>query len=103
MPKFNLYAGLTGGFNSVELVEENVECKNLREAEMFAYDYALEKFESMAGMHGLSSYTDIEESLYEDCGDEFNFDDIVMEEYLGYVENWIIYYAKEVIDGKEKN
>ena len=98
MPKFNLYAGLTGGFNSVRLVEENVECENLEEAEMFAYDYALSEFDNMSGTHGLSSYTDIEDELKEEYGDEIEFDDIVFEEYLQYADQWIGYYAKEVED-----
>lgn len=98
MPKFNLYAGLTGGFNSVGLVEENVECENLEEAEMFAYDYALSKFDDMSGTHGLKSYMDIEDELREEYGDDIAFDDIVLEEYLQYADQWISYYAKEVED-----
>lgn len=98
MPKFNLYAGLTGGFNSVRLVEENVECESLEEAEMFAYDYALSEFDDMSGTHGLSSYTDIEDELREDYGDDIEFDDIVLEEYLQYADHWIGYYAKKVED-----
>lgn len=98
MPKFNLYAGLTGGFNSVGLVEENVECESLEEAEMFAYDYALSKFDDMSGTHGLKSYTDIEDELKEEYGDDIAFDDIVLEEYLSYADRWIGYYAKKVED-----
>ena len=98
MPKFNLYAGLTGGFNSVKLVEENVECESLEEAEMFAYDYALSKFDDMSGTHGLKSYMDIEDELREEYGDDEAFEDIVMEEYLQYADHWIGYYAKKVED-----
>lgn len=98
MPKFNLYAGLTGGFNSVELVGENVECENLVEAEMFAYDHALSKFDDMSGTRGLKSYTDIEDELKEEYGDSEYFEDIVLEEYLQYADQWISYYAKEVED-----
>ena len=98
MPKFNLYAGLTGGFNSVELVAKNVECESLEEAEMFAYDYALSKFDDMSGTHGLKSYMDIEDELREEYGDDIAFDDIVFEEYLQYADQWIGYYAKEVED-----
>lgn len=99
MPKFNLYAGLAGGFNSVELVEENVECESLEEAEMFAYDYALSEFDDVSGTHGLKSYIDIENELKEEYGDDESFEDIVMEEYLTYAESWISYYAKEVDNG----
>ena len=98
MPKFNLYAGLTGGFNSVELVAKNVECESLEEAEMFAYDYALSKFDDMSGTHGLKSYMDIEDELREEYGYDIAFDDIVFEEYLQYADQWISYYAKEVKD-----
>ena len=98
MPKFNLYAGLTGGFNSVELVAKNVECESLEEAEMFAYDYALSKFDDMSGTHGLKSYMDIKDELREEYGDDIAFDDIVFEEYLQYADQWISYYAKEVKD-----
>lgn len=98
MPKFNLYAGLTGGFNSVRLVEENVECENLEEAEMFAYDYALSEFDNVSGTRGLRSYTDIEDELREEYGDDEAFEDIVLEEYLQYADRWISYYANEVED-----
>lgn len=79
---------MSGGFNNVYAREE-VECANLEEATNLAYEYALEEFDSYAGLHGVK---DFDECLEEADGDELLAEDIYREVF----ETWVVYYAEEV-------
>ena len=91
--KYNLYAGLNGGFGGANLVFKGAEYNDIKEATKAAYEYAVEEYQSYEGYHGLTSYNDIKENP-EDYGlDENPEAEDVDEVYTEEVENWIEYYA----------
>ena len=91
--KYNLYAGLNGGFGGANLVFKGAEYNNIEEATEAAYEYAVEEYQSYEGYHGLTSYDDIKENP-EDYGlDEDPEAEDIDEVYTEEVENWIEYYA----------
>ena len=64
MPKFKIYAGLSGGFGGAQY-HGTYEFTDAQEADRYAYELALEEYESYAGCHGLSSWYDVREELIE--------------------------------------
>ena len=91
--KYNLYAGLSGGFGGANLVFKGAEYNDIEEATKAAYQYAVEEYESYEGHHGLTSYDDIEENP-EDYGlDENPEAEDINEVYIEEMESWIEYYA----------
>lgn len=96
MKKYNIYAGLGSGFGGARLVAEAEEFENRAAAENYAYECALEEYQSYEGCHGLVSYGDIWESP-EDYGLEEGYTEEDVEEiYQEEVESWITYYIEEV-------
>ena len=96
MKKYNIYAGLGGGFGGARLVAEAEEFENEEAAVNYAYECALEEYQSYEGYHGIVSYGDIldnpEEYGLEEGFTEEDVDEIYQEE----IESWITYYVKEV-------
>ena len=91
--KYNLYAGLSGGFGGANLVFKGAEYNDIEEATKAAYEYAVEEYQSYEGYHGLTSYDDIKENP-EDYGlDEDSEAEDIDEVYTEEVESWIEYYA----------
>lgn len=96
MKKYNIYAGLGGGFGGARLVAEAEEFENEDAAVNYAYECALEEYQSYEGYHGIVSYGDILD-YPEDYGLEDGFtEEDVQEIYQEEVESWITYYVKEV-------
>jgi hypothetical protein len=94
--KYNIYAGLGGGFGGARLVAEAEEFENRAAAENYAYECALEDYQSYEGYHGIVSYGDIWENP-EDYGLEEGYTEEDVEEiYQEEVESWITYYVEEV-------
>lgn len=91
--KYNLYAGLGGGFGGANLVFKGAEYNDIEEATEAAYEYAVEEYQSYEGYHGLTSYNDIKENPEEYGLDENPEAEDVDEVYTEEVENWIEYYA----------
>ena len=91
--KYNLYAGLGGGFGGANLVFKGAEYNDIEEATEAAYEYAVEEYQSYEGYHGLTSYNDIKENPEEYGLDEDPEVEDVNEVYTEEVENWIEYYA----------
>lgn len=91
--KYNLYAGLNGGFGGANLVFKGAEYNDIEEATEAAYEYAVEEYQSYEGYHGLTSYNDIKENP-EDYGlDKDPEAEDIDEVYTEEVESWIEYYA----------
>lgn len=101
--KYNLYAGLGGGFGGANLVFKGAEFDDEEEATKAAYDYAVEEYQSYEGCYGLASYGDIEENPeeYGLCEDPEEED--INEVYTEEVENWIEYYAIPTEADKNEN
>ncbi len=60
MKKFRIFADLEGGFGGPNYVKTCLY-KNKEDAEQDAYQYAIEEYESYAGLHGIRSLDDIAE------------------------------------------
>lgn len=105
MKKFEIFAGLGGGYNSVTSygIEEH---RNEEDATTRAYELAVEDYESHEGSNGLENFQDcILEAKSEypqpDPGEteeeyEMNIDEHASELYSEYIETWIDYYVKEI-------
>lgn len=102
MAKFEIYAGLNGGFGGAKF-EGIYEFNDIDEAEQFAYEKAIEEYESYGGMHGLLDY----EGAYEDCEEsgwieegmtEDEIHNLVKEHYRDYRDGWLDYSAHIFIE-----
>lgn len=94
MTKYNIYAGLT----SMEY-KGTVECENADEALDYAYELAVEEYESYAGLHGIPSWEELKQEVRDmyaaeiDAG-EYDEDDIefmTQDSWNEEVESWIQY------------
>lgn len=100
MARFKIYAGLSGGFGGAHYCGV-YECKDEREAEMYAREQAVEEYESYGGYHGLYTWDSMREQIAEDeyDGDIEQVDpedvDIAMMEE---VEGWLTYKIVRVDD-----
>ena len=66
--KYNIYAGLGGGFGGSEyILTEEFNTKN--EALKYARDEAIEIYKSYEGFHGIRSYNEIVEEYEEEYGE----------------------------------
>lgn len=100
MPKFNLYAGLGGGFGGYQY-HCTEEYNSKEEAEEAARELAIEEYQSYEGMHGLDSESDIEEDYCEDNGlssDELTDEDreTIWDAYVDNMEGWLSYLVTTV-------
>lgn len=91
--KFNLYAGLSGGFNSVQF-HCTEEFDNREEAESAARDLAIEEYQSYEGA-GLRTWEDCRDEIIEELGENAEIDEEDIDlHYIEEVESWIVYYVK---------
>ena len=95
--KFNIYAGLGGSFGGATY-QGTLECNDALEAEQYAYECALEEYESYSGCHGLLTWDEIAEEnnldINEDC---VEIDTL----YTEQVEDWIEYWAVDFEEDDE--
>ena len=98
MPKFKIYAGLSGGFGGAQYhcTDDFID---KADAERYARELAMEEYESYGGYHGLYTWDsmrqEIADELYDgdiEQVDPNDVDDRMTEE----VENWLSYHVKEV-------
>lgn len=92
--KFEIYAGLGGGFGGANYVE-TIEANTREEAEEYARQCAIDDYESYEGSHGILSRDDVFEDLIESFGEEPLEEDVDLR-YMEEVEGWIAYYVEEV-------
>lgn len=92
--KFEIYAGLGGGFGDANYVE-TIEANTREEAEEYARQCAIDDYESYEGSHGILSRDDVFEDLIESFGEEPLEEDVDLR-YMEEVEGWITYYVEEV-------
>jgi len=92
MPKFVIKYGLGGGFGGAERNEpEIIEARNLEDANSYAYEKAVQEYQSYEGLHGLRTAEEIAE---EDGLDEAD----VEQAYIEEMESWLDYYAEETTE-----
>lgn len=87
--KYNIYAGLSGSFGGATY-RGTLECEDIMEAEQYAYECALEEYESYSGCHGLLTWDDIAEENNLDINENSVEIDCLYTEQL---EDWIEYYV----------
>lgn len=92
--KFEIYAGLGGGFGGANYVE-TIEANTREEAEEYARQCAIDDYESYEGSHGILSRDNVFEDLIESFGEEPLEEDVDLR-YMEEVEGWITYYVEEV-------
>lgn len=90
--QYDIYAGLSGSFGGPNL-QGTWDFHNLEEATQFAYDLAVEEYESYASCHGLLTWDECKEDLCNSFPDEKIDDSDVDTYYLEEVEDWISYSA----------
>ena len=100
MPKFKIYAGLSGGFGGAHFCEV-YECGSQAEAEIYAREVAIEEYESYGGYHGLYTWDSMRQEIADDeydgdieAVDPEDVDMRLMEE----VEGWLTYKIIPVQD-----
>lgn len=100
MPKFKIYAGLSGGFGGARYCGV-YECADRNEAETYAREQAIEEYESYGGNHGLYTWDSMRQEI---ADDEYNGDieqvdpeDVDMR-LIEEVEGWLTYKIIPVQD-----
>lgn len=98
MAKFKIFAGLNGGATEQGIWEFTTK----EDAVRYAYDLAIEEYQSYEGSHGILSY----DECYEDCLEsewidpdsmsEAEIELIVERHYLDQIESWTECYVEEV-------
>ena len=98
MPKFKIYAGLSGGFGGAHYHCTD-EFTDYADAERYAYELAMEEYESYGGYHGLYTWDsmrqEIADELYDGDIEQVDPEDVDMR-MIEEVEGWITYHVKEV-------
>lgn len=98
MPRFKIYAGLSGGFGGANYRFTD-EYETEEEACLDAYNEAVEEYVSYEGCHGLLDWGECKEALLEDKeeGEDITDED-VDDYYRSEIEGWIEYYAIMISD-----
>ena len=100
MPKFKIYAGLSGGFGGARYCGV-YECENEREAEIYAREVAIEEYESYGGYHGLYTWDSMRQEIADDEYDgdieQVDPEDVDMR-MMEEVEGWLPYKVIPVHD-----
>jgi len=92
MKKFAIRYGLGGGFGGLRMTPEINEFESQDEAEKYAWEMAVQEYESYGGMHGLTTM----EEVMEDRG--ITDEEEGWEAYLEDIESWLCYEAVELKD-----
>lgn len=93
--KFYIKYGLGGGFGGANWEEDRKgnrivhEFKNKKDAERYAYQMAIEEYQSYEGLHGLRTIDDI----IEEEGVDFDEAESI---YNDEMESWLDYGVEEV-------
>lgn len=100
MPKFKIYAGLSGGFGGARYCGI-YECDSADEAETYAREQAIEEYESYGGYHGLYTWDSMRQEIaddeYDGDIDAVDPDDVDMR-MMEEVEGWLTYRIVPVPD-----
>ena len=77
------------------------DCENLDAALDYAYELAVEEYESYAGYHGIPSWGELEQEIYDEFSaeieageyDESDIEAYTQDRWNEEIENWIQYTA----------
>ena len=100
MPKFKIYAGLSGGFGGARYCGV-YECADKDEAETYAREQAVEEYESYGGYHGLYTWDSMRQEIadeeYDGDIEQVDPEDVDMR-LMEEVEGWLTYKIIPVQD-----
>ena len=100
MPKFKIYAGLSGGFGGARYCGV-YECADRDEAETFAREQAVEEYESYGGYHGLYTWDSMRQEIadeeYDGDIEQVDPEDVDIR-MIEEVEGWLTYKVIPVHD-----
>ena len=100
MPKFKIYAGLSGGFGGARYCGV-YECADRDEAETYAREQAVEEYESYGGYHGLYTWDSMRQEIADDEYDgdieQVDPEDVDMR-LMEEIEGWLTYKIIPVQD-----
>ena len=95
MNKYEIFAGLTNGNEPPS--HGIYEFRNEQEATIYAYQLAVEEYQSYEGYHGILDWDECREDLQAsgmlDDLTENEIEDRVTDHYLENIESWVTYYA----------
>ena len=98
MERFHLYTGLGGNFGGAHY-NQTIKAEDIDEACKFAYDLAVEEYQSYEGYHGIMDWGDYYEDavesgvINEDIMTEREINEYIDDMYQEQIESWIEYYA----------
>ena len=101
MPKFKIYAGLSGGFGGAHYhcTDDFID---RADAERYARELAMEEYESYGGYHGLYTWDSMRQEIadeeYDGDIEQVDPEDVDMR-MTEEVESWITYKVIPVHDG----
>lgn len=87
--KYNIYAGLGGGFGGATY-QGTGEFNDEESAAQCAYELAVEEYQSYEGLHGILDWNDVAE---QEGLDPETDSDSIDQAYVDEMESWIEYYA----------
>ena len=78
--------------------EDFITAESYDNAMQYAYESAIEDYQSYEGYHGIPGLCDIAEEMFEEDFDSLPEEkqEAVYEEYLQTIESWIDYSAEEI-------
>lgn len=95
MNKYEIFAGVTNGDDPPS--HGIYEFRNEQEANVYAYQLAVEDYQSYEGYHGILDWDECKEDLQEsgmlDGLAEDEIEECVNTHYLENIESWVTYYA----------
>lgn len=91
--KYKIYAGLGGSFGGANY-QSTHEFTTEDEAYNYAYNLAVEEYQSYEGCHGILSWDDCREDLLDSYPDIEIDNEDVDDRYQEEVESWIEYYVR---------
>lgn len=97
--KYNIYAGLSGGFGGAEY-KGTADFDSEEEALHEAFELAVEEYQSYEGCHGILDWAEVAE---ENNLDEDEDMDLINELYNNEIEEWVDYYVILTDEDKDIN
>lgn len=99
MPRFEIHAGLGGGFGGAQF-QYYFECADEDMAMDVAFEEACEQYEGYDGMHGISSVEDILQEHNENVEEGEDWEELTEEDadlmWREERESWLDYHVVEV-------
>jgi hypothetical protein len=94
MAQYKIYAGLAGGFGGAKYIETE-HFDTYDQAVEYAYDLAVEEYNSYVGLYGLLFWADCYHQAVEEGLEKA--DEYATEFYEEEMSTWLDYYVEEIV------